>query len=164
MSFFKRPIFKYFLVLLYFPMIFCVIGWMAYRMRAPSPVEGRYLFKDVFLYYGHPLNPEFLRIHIPVLVFSLAFLVLLVTLSSTPKPLLTTTQVRILLLVLIVLVTLIVHLLHQLGLSPSLRLFPRWKVAFRDVFLYIDMHLVLLYLLTYVPFFRISGSPGKMLA
>jgi hypothetical protein len=90
----------------------------------------------------------------------MAFLVLLTSLAGSPRPLLTKVQVRILLLVPLVLVTLIVHIFHGTWNAPFAQIFPSWKVVFRDMFLYIDVHLILLYLLTYLPFIW-KPSSGK---
>lgn len=145
----KRILTKSILVLCYFPISFCLIGILAYQMRTPSPVEGSYHFTDVFLYYANPFNTNFSSIHMPALIFSLAFLLLMVTLTDTPKPIITLTQIRVLLLILIVLVTTIVQIILTLVPHNYVN-----RYFFMTLFLYVDVHLILLYLLTYLPVFR----------
>lgn len=145
----KRIVAKSILVLCYFPISFCLIGILAYQMRTPSPVEGSYPFVDVFLYYANPFNSNFSSIHLPALIFSFAFLLLMVTLVDSPKPIITLTQIRILLLILIVLITIIVQIILTSGPLDYIN-----RYFFMTLFLYVDVHLMFLYLLTYLPAFR----------
>jgi hypothetical protein len=142
----KRLLKKSILILCYFPISFCSIGVLAYLMRTPSPIEGSYPFKDVFLYYANPFNSS---IHLPALIFSLAFLLLMATLTDSPKPIITLTQIRILLLILIILITIIIQIILTSGLLNYAH-----RYFFMTLFLYVDVHLILLYLLTYLPVFR----------
>jgi hypothetical protein len=145
----KRILKKSILILCYFPISFSIIGVLAYQMRTQSPVEGSYPFKDVFLYYANPFNGNFSSIHLPALIFSLAFLLLMVTLTDSPKPIITLTQIRILLLILVVLITTIVQIILTTGLLNYAH-----RYFFMTLFLYLDVHLILLYLLTFLPVFR----------
>lgn len=145
----KRLLKKSILILCYFPISFSLIGVLAYQMRTPSPVEGSYSFVDVFLYYANPFNSNLSSIHLPALIFSLAFLLLMVTLVDSPKPIITLTQIRTLLLILIVLITIIIQIILTSGLHNYVNRF-----FFMTLFLYVDVHLILLYLLTYLPVFR----------
>ena len=145
----KRIVAKSILILCYFPISFCLIGILAYQMRTPSPVEGSYPFVDVFLYYANPFNSNFSSIHLPALIFNFTFLLLMVTLVDSPKPIITLTQIRILLLILIVLITSIVQVILTSGLLDYV-----YRYFFMTLFLYVDVHLILLYLLTYLPTFR----------
>ena len=145
----KRIITKSILVLCYYPISFCLIGILAYLMRTPSPVEGSYPFVDVFLYYANPFNSNLSSIHLPALIFSFAFLLLMVTLVDAPKPIITLTQIRILLLILIVLITIIIQIILTSGLLDYVH-----RYFFMTLFLYVDVHLILLCLLTYLPTFR----------
>ena len=145
----KRILKKSILVLCYFPISFSLIGILAYQMRTPSPVEGGYPFKDVFLYYANPFNAIFSSIHLPALIFSFVFLLLMVTLVDSPKPIITLTQIRILMLILIVLITGIVQVILTSGLLDYV-----YRYFFMTLFLYVDVYLILLYLLTYLPTFR----------
>jgi hypothetical protein len=145
----KRLLKKSILILCYFPISFSLIGILAYQMRTPSPVEGSYPFKDVFMYYANPFNSNFSDIHIPALIFSFAFLLLMVTLTDSPKPIITLTQIRILLLILIILITIIVQSILTSGLLDYIN-----RYFFMTLFLYVDVHLILLYLFTYLPTFR----------
>ena len=146
---FKRLLKKSLLILCYFPISFSLIGILAYQMRTPSPVEGSYPFVDVFLYYANPFNAIFSSIHLPALIFSFVFLLLMVTLVDSPKPIITLTQIRILMLILIVLITGIVQVILTSGLLDYAH-----RYFFMTLFLYVDVHLILLYLLTYLPTFR----------
>ena len=145
----KRILTKSILVLCYFPISFCLIGILAYQMRTPSPVEGSYPFADVFLYYANPFNSNFSSIHLPALIFNFAFLLLMMTLVETSKPIITLTQIRILLLILIVLITVIIQIFLTTG---PLNYIHRYFLM--TLFLYVDFHLIFLYLLTYLPLFR----------
>jgi hypothetical protein len=145
----KRIVAKSILVLCYFPVSFSLIGTLAYLMRTPSPVEDSYPFLDVFLYFANPFNSNFSSIHLPALIFSFTFLLLMVTLVDSPKPIITLTQIRILLLVLIVLITIIVQIILTSGPLDYIN-----RYFFMTLFLYVDVHLILLYLLTYLPTFR----------
>jgi hypothetical protein len=145
----KRILKKSILILCYFPISFSLIGILAYQMRTPSPVEGSYHFTDVFLYYANPFNSNFSDIHLPALIFSLAFLLLMVTLVDSPKPIITLTQIRILLLILIVLITIIIMIILASGLLSYIN-----RYFFMTLFMYVDVHLILLYLFTHLPFFR----------
>lgn len=145
----KRIVAKSILVLCYFPISFFLIGILAYLMRTPSPVEDSYPFIDVFLYFANPFNSNFSSIHLPALIFSFTFLLLMVTLVDSPKPIITLTQIRILLLVLIVLITIIVQIILTSGPLDYIN-----RYFFMTLFLYVDVHLILLYLLTYLPTFR----------
>ncbi len=149
MSTLKRGIIKSVLVISYFPLSFCLIGLLAYQMRCPSPIEGSYPFKAVFLYYANPLNLRFIGIHLPTLILSFVFLLLMVSYAGTAKPLITLTQIRIILLTLIVIVTVFANILYVCE-GP---LFAH-EYVFMRLFLYVDVDLILLYLLTYIPIFR----------
>jgi hypothetical protein len=153
MSTLKRGIVKSILIISYFPLSFCLIGLLAYQMRCPSPIEGSYPFKDVFLYYANPLNLRFIGMHFPTLLFSFVFLLLMVTYASTPKPLITLFQIRIILLTLIVIVTVFANIFYVCVNWKIEPLFAH-EYAFMHLFLYVDVDLILLYLLTYIPIFR----------
>ena len=138
-----------FLLILYFPISFCLIGILAYFMRCPSPVNGSYPFIDVFWFYANPLNSNFSSVHMPTLVFSFAFLLLMVISASISKPVITIFQIRIILLTLIVLITLLVTIF--LNIEPLVK---QREYVLMNLFLYVDVDLILVFLFTFLPLFR----------
>jgi len=136
------------LLLLYFPISCSLIGILAYWMRLPSPVSGRYPFLDVFWHHANPFSSDFFSLHLPTLVFSLALLLFMVISVNIPKPIVSVVHIRVLLLILIVLITVLVKVFSVLGPS-GLR-----QESSIGLFLYVDVHLILLYLITYLPIFR----------
>ena len=142
------------LLILYVPISCSVIGLLAYQMRNPSPVSGEYPFLDVFWHYANPFNSTYSSVHFLTLGFSIAFLLFMILSVSTSKPIISIFHIRIFLLVLIILITLIVMIFVVLG--------PRYAATPQDIirlFLYVDVHLILLMILTYLPFFR-KLKPG----
>ena len=135
------------MLVLYIPLSCSLIGLMAYRMRRPSPVSGDYSFIEVFWHYANPFNSTFSSVHLLSLGLSLAFLLFLALALSSSKPVITIFHARIFLLVLIVLITLIVMIFLVVPRRPS----PQDIIR---LFLYVDVHLIILMLLTYLPLFR----------
>lgn len=125
-----------------------MIGILAYQMRSPSPVSGSYLFLDVFWYYANPFNSDFSGVHLLTMVLSLAYLLFMALSLSSSKPIISIFHIRIFLLILIVLITLIVMIFVVLGPGYST---PQDIIR---LFLYVDAHLILLMLFTYLPIFR----------
>jgi hypothetical protein len=82
------------------------------------------------------------------MMLSLMVLLLLATLLESSKTIIALNHVRVILLVLIVVVTLFVQILWTIEPRSSRR------YAFMPLFLYADVDLILLYLLTYLPVFR----------
>ena len=140
---------KLLLLILYCPISCCLIGILAYHMRCPSPVIGDYPFMDVFWFYANPLNSNFIGVHLPTLVLSFAFLLLMITLTDTSKPIITLFQIRIILLIFIVIITLFVNIF--LNIEPNIK---EREYIFLQLFLYVDVDLILVFLLTFLPFFR----------
>jgi hypothetical protein len=141
------------LLILYIPISCSLIGLLAYQMRSPSPVSGDYPFFDVFWHYANPFNSTYSSVHLITIVFSLAYLLFMALSVSSSKPIISIFHIRIFLLVLIVLITLIVMIFVVIG--------PRYSTP-QDIirlFLYVDVHLILLMLFTYFPFFR-KLKPG----
>ena len=141
------------LLILYIPISCSLIGILAYQMRSPSPVSGDYAFLDVFWHYANPFNSTYSSVHLLTLVLSLAFLLFMVLSVSSSKPIISIFHIRIFLLVLIILITLIVMIFVVLGPSHST---PQDIIR---LFLYVDVHLILLMFLTYLPIFR-KLKPG----
>jgi len=144
----KRHKFKLLLLVLYVPVSCSVIGLLAYYMRCPSPVVGSYPFLDVFWYYANPLSGDFIVVHLPTLVLSLAFLLLMVISVDSPKPIITVYPIRIILLVLIALITILVVIFNVI--TPLLFQPEHYML----LFLFVDVHLILVFLLTFLPLFR----------
>ena len=135
------------LLVLYVPISCSLIGLLAYQMRSPSPVSGDYVFSDVFWHYANPLNSTYSSVHSLTLVLSIAFLLFMALAVSTSKPIISLFHIRVFLLVLIVLITIIVMIFV---------VFPQYFTR-QDIirlFLYVDVHLILLMILTYFPIFR----------
>ncbi len=136
------------LLILYIPISCSLIGLLAYQMRSPSPVSGDYQFFDVFWHYANPFNSTYSSVHLLTLVLSIAYLLFMILSVSRAKPVISIFHIRIFLLVLIVLITLIVMIFVVLG--------PGYATP-QDIirlFLYVDVHLILLMLLTYLSIFR----------
>ncbi len=136
------------LLILYIPISCSLIGILAYQMRSPSPASGNYAFLDVFWHYANPFNSDFSSVHLLTIGLSVAYLLFMTLSVSSVKPVITIFHIRVFLLILIVLITLIVMLFVALG--------PRYSTP-QDIirlFLYVDVHLILLMLFTYLPFFR----------
>lgn len=136
------------LLILYIPVSCSLIGLLAYQMRSPSPMSGDYQFLDVFWHYANPFNSTYSSVHLLTLGISIAFLLYMTLSVSTLKPVISIFHIRIFLLVLIVLITLIVMIFIVLGPQNST---PQDIIR---LFLYVDVHLILLMLLTYLPIFR----------
>jgi hypothetical protein len=154
MCFSKGTIRRVLQVLVYFPVSFSVIGLLAYHVRFPSPVPGRYPFKQVFLFYANPFKPGYSPVHFYTLIFCSAFLLLLLIRDFRTAPIVTMTQLRIILLVLLTIVTLLVDIFFKtlIGLTDFTHEFRRDILL--PLFLHVDVHLALLYLWTYLPFAR----------
>ncbi len=145
----KRHQFKLLLLILYVPISCSLIGLLAYYMRCPSPVVGSYPFLDVFLFYGLPFFGDFGVVYLPALVLSLAFLLLMVISTDSPKPIITIYPIRIILLVLIALVTILAIVINNIA---PLRFRPYYYYML--LFLYADVPLILVFFLTFLPLFR----------
>jgi len=149
-----KPIKIIWLPVLYIPISCSLIGLLAYLMRSPSPVIGKYSFFGVFWNYANPFNSTYSSVHLITLVLSLAFLLFMALAVASSKPIISIFHIRIFLLVLIVLITLFVMILVALGPGHST---PQDIIK---LFLYVDVHLILLMLITYLPFFR-KLKPAK---
>ena len=135
------------LLVLYVPVSCCVIGLLAYQMRSPSPVSGEYPFLDVFWHYANPFNSTYSSVHLITISLSLAYLLFMALALSSAKPVISIFHIRIFLLVLIVLITLIVMIFVVIPRQTS----PQDIIR---LFLYVDVHLILLMIFTYFPLFR----------
>ena len=145
----KKQKSKLLLLIFYCPISCCLIGILAYYMRCPSPVIGSYPFIDVFWFYANPLNSSFSSVHLPTLILSVAFLLLMIISANTSKPVITIFHIRVILLTLIVIITLLAKIF--LNIEPYIK---EREYAFMNLFLFVDVDLILVYLLTFLPFFR----------
>jgi len=141
-------------VLVYFPISFSLIGILAYLARLKSPSANSYAFRDVFNTYANPLQPSFIGIHLPALIFTFTFLVLLVSIASERMPLFTLFQIRLILLMLLGVITILVKIFLTVLVYAPFRPLDFKEFIYIPIFLYIDVHILLLYLLTYLPKFR----------
>ncbi len=139
-------------VVLFVPVSSFLAGVMAYVMRLSAPESGGNGFWDVLRGYG-PFWPGTFGVrHIPSLVLSLAVLLLLAISTRMAKPLVTLFQIRIILLVLIALLTIFVKIflvVEPVGLQTR---------AVIPLFLYADLDLVLVFLLSFLPTYRRSKA------
>jgi hypothetical protein len=88
-------------------------------------------------------------VYLPALVLSLAFLLLMVISTDSPKPILTIYPIRIILLVLIALITILAIVINNIA---PLRFRPYYYYML--LFLYADVPLILVFFLTFLPLFR----------
>jgi hypothetical protein len=116
-------------------------------MRSPSPVNGDYPFFDVFWYYANPFNSTYSGAHLITLGLSIGILLFMALAVSSPKPIVSIFHIRIFLLILIVLITMITMIFIVVPRPPS----PQDIIR---LFLYVDVHLIILMLLSYLPLFR----------
>jgi hypothetical protein len=141
-------------VLSYFPISFALIGILAYESRLMNPVTSSYAFEDVFPYYANPLQSIFTGIHLPAIVFCFFVLFLLVSVATAPKPLFTLYQIRLILLILLAIMTILVKIFFNVLIIMPYRPASIEECFFIPIFLYVDVHILILYLLTYLPQFR----------
>ncbi len=139
---------KLLLLILYIPVSCCLIGSLAYYMRSPAIVIGSYSFIDVFWLYANPFNSNFGYAHLLTLMVSLAFLLLMILSTNTPKPIISIFQIRIVLLMLIAVITIFVMIFTVL---MPLHIKPQYPLL---LFLHVDVDLILVFLITFLPFFR----------
>ena len=143
-----RPAKILLLLFLYIPISCSLIGLLAYQMRSPSPESGSYEFFDVFWHYANPFSSTYSRVHLITIVLSLAYLLFMALSVSSSKPIISIFHIRVFLLVLIILITIIVLIFNVIGPFYS---------SYQDIlrlFLFVDVHLILLMLFTYLPIFR----------
>lgn len=144
----KREKFKLFLLVLYIPVSCSLIGLLAYYMKSPALVIENDSFSDVFWFYANPFNGNFGYAHLFTLMLSLAFLILMIISTKTPKPVISIFQIRIILLMLIAVISLLVIIIT---LVMPLHYKPQYPLL---LFLNVDAHLILVFLLTFLPVFR----------
>jgi hypothetical protein len=151
---FKKAFLRPLMISLYFPVSFCLIGILAHISRLGNPITNSYAFKDVFNYYVYPAQPGFIHIHIPALIFSFMVLILLVSMAHLPKPLLTLYQVRHVLLMLLGVFTILVKIFLTVLVYAPFRPPDLEEFIYIPLFLYLDAHILFLYLVTYLTKFK----------
>ena len=144
----KRQKNKLLLLILYLPVSCSLIGVLSYYLRFPGQVSGTRSFFDVFWFYANPLNSSFSSMHLPSLLLSFAFLLLMMTLTDTPKPIISLFQIRVILLVLMGLITILVVIFSVLVIQDLT------VKSFMPLFLFVDVNLILVFLLSFLPLFR----------
>jgi hypothetical protein len=148
------------LLILYIPVSCSIIGILAYYMKSPSIVIESDSFKDVFWFYANPFYIHLGFAHLLTLILSLAFLLLMILSMNTSRPIISIFQIRIVLLMLIAVITIFVMIFTVL---MPLHWKPQYPLL---LFLHVDVHLVLVFLLTFLPIFRplkkkLVGSPEQ---
>ncbi len=136
------------LLILYIPVSCSIIGFLAYYMKSPSIVIESDSFRDVFWFYANPFDSHLGYTHLLTLLLSLAFLLLMILSTNISRPIISIFQIRIVLLMLIAVITISVMIFTVL--MPM-----HWKPQYPLLlFLHVDVHLVLVFLLTFLPIFR----------
>jgi len=139
-------------IVLFIPASSLLAGVLAFIMRLSAPVSGGNGFWDVLREYG-PFWPGTFGVrHLPSLVLSVAVLLLLAIATRMAKPLVTLFQIRIILLILIVLLTVFVNIF---SVVEPLKFQTREIIP---LFLYADLDLILVFLLTFLPVFRLPKT------
>ena len=136
------------LLILYIPVSCCIIGILANYMKSPSIVIESDSFFVVFWSYANPFNSNLGYAHLLTLFLSLAFLLLMILSTNTSKPIISIFQIRIVLLMLIAVITIFVMIFTVL---MPLHYKPQFPLL---LFLHVDVHLILVFLLTFLPLFR----------
>lgn len=144
----SNRIMPYIWVVLFIPASCLAAGVLAYVMRLSAPVSGGNGFWDVLRGFA-PFWPGTYGVrHIPSLMLSIAVLLLLPVSQRTRKPVVTLLQVRIILLVLLALLTVLLKIfivLAPMGFTAK---------ATAPLFIYADLDLFLVFLMTFLPFYR----------
>ena len=139
---------KLLLLILYIPLSCCLIGILAYYMKSPGIFIENYSFIDVFWLYANPFSSNFGCAHLLTLMLSLAFLLLMILSTNTSKPIISIFQIRIVLLMLIAAITIFVMIFTVL---MPFHVKPQYPLL---LFLHVDVDLILVFLITFLPFFR----------
>lgn len=139
---------KLLLLILYIPVSCCLVGILAYYMRSPGIVIGSYSFIDVLWLYANPFNSNFGYAHLLTLMLSLAFLLLMILSTNMSRPIISILQIRIVLLMLIAVITIFVMIFTVL---VPFHIKPQYPLL---LFLHVDVDLILVFLITFLPLFR----------
>jgi hypothetical protein len=147
----SKRIWPYLWVVLFVPASSLAAGVLAYFMHLSAPVSGGNGFWDVLRGYA-PFWPGTYGVrHIPSLLLGIAVLLLLPISQRTRKPVVTLVQIRVILLVLSALLTILVKIFSVLApMGPAAK-------AAVPLFIYADLDLVLVFLMTFLPLYRKPG-------
>jgi hypothetical protein len=150
----SKRIWPYIWVVLFIPASSLAAGVLAYIMRLSAPVSGGNGFWDVLRGYA-PFWPGTYGVrHIPSLILSVAVLLLLAVSQRAHKPVVTLFQIRVILLVLLALLTILAKIFTVLApMGPTTK-------AAMPLFIYADLDLFLVFLMTFLPFYRKPGVPS----
>jgi hypothetical protein len=148
----SRGILSFIWAVLFVPASCLAAGVLAYLMRLSAPVSGGNGFWAVLRGYA-PFWPGTYGVrHIPSLLLSVAVLLLLPVSQRTHKPVVTLAQIRVILLVLLALLTILVKILSVLApMGPTTR-------SAVPLFIYADLDLFLIFLMTFLPLYRNQGT------
>jgi hypothetical protein len=147
---------RYAWIVLFVPTSSLLAGILAYLMSLSAPGSGGNGLSDVIRGYA-PFWPGTYGVrHIPSLILSLAVLFLLDVSRRARKPIVTLFQIRVILLVLIALLTIVFKVFSVVWpLDVASRATMEEAQA---LFIYADLDLCLIFLLTFLPAFRRSPS------
>jgi len=144
------------LIVLFVPISSLAAGVLAYFMRLSAPGTGGNGFWDVLRGYA-PFWPGTFGVrHLPSLAVSVAILWLLAVSQRSRKPVVTMFQIRVILLVLIALLTILVKVFTVVAVVTPME--PAAK-GVTPLFVYADLDLCLVFLLTFLPIYRKRGAP-----
>jgi hypothetical protein len=147
----SKRVLSYFWVILFIPASSLVAGVLAYVMRLSAPVSGGNGFWDVLRGFA-PFWPGTYGIrHIPSMILSVAVLLLLAVSQRACKPVVSLFQIRVILLVLLALLTILTKIF--IVLAPM----DTTTKAATPLFIYADLDLFLVFLITFLPFYRKPG-------
>jgi hypothetical protein len=147
----SKWIWPYVWVVLFIPASSLAAGVLAYFMRLSAPVSGGNGFWDLLRGYA-PFWPGTYGVrHIPSLCLSVAVLLLLAVSQRARKPVVTLFQIRVILLVLLTLLTVLAKIFTVIApIDPTTK-------ASMPLFVYADLDLFLVFLMTFLPFYRKPG-------
>jgi hypothetical protein len=147
----SKRIWPYIRIVLFIPASSLAAGVLAYFMRLSAPVSGGNGFWDVLRGYA-PFWPGTYGVrHIPSLILSVAVLLLLAVSQGARKPVVTLFQIRVILLVLLALLTIPVKIFVVIALMDST------AKAVTPLFIYADLDIFLVFLMTFLPLYRKPG-------
>lgn len=154
----SKRIWPYLWIVLFIPASSLAAGALAYIMRLSAPISGSHGFWDVLRGYT-PFWPGTYGVrHIPSMMLGVAVLLLLAVSQRARKPVFTLFQIRVILLVLLSLLTILAKIF--IVLAP---MDPTTKAA-TPLLIYADLDLFLVFLMTFLPFYRKSGVQLEKLA
>lgn len=147
----SKRILSYIWIVLFIPVSSLAAGVLAYIMRLSAPVSGGNGFWDVLRGYA-PFWPGTYGVrHVPSLMLSVAVLLLLAVSQRARKPVVTLFHIRVILLVLLAILTILAKIFTVLApMGPTTK-------AAMPLFIYADLDLFLVFLMTFLPFYRKPG-------